>query len=180
MVSFIVAALDILFYASGAYSKIKWPEKFYSNNGLLFLGVLFTPCAILIFFAALHGNEIKPDIIGRYFLNVTLISCILYVILGILLKSKLIWCFALIALEQWVSLLGENGYWLEMSLNVRLMLYEILLTTLSKLIKRNARISFLHRTTLVTICVKLREYAQYSNHLRFICYIYFLRNLDLK
>ncbi|RDD33853.1 Transposase [Wolbachia endosymbiont of Cylisticus convexus] len=30
-----------------------------------------------------------------------------------------------------------------------------------------------------SIRVKLREYAQYSNHLRFICYIYFLRNLGI-
>ncbi|RDD33779.1 Transposase [Wolbachia endosymbiont of Cylisticus convexus] len=36
------------------------------------------------------------------------------------------------------------------------------------------------QTEAITIRVKLREYAQYSNHLRFICYIYFLRNLDLK
>ncbi|WP_375604033.1 hypothetical protein NOX90_06780 [Wolbachia endosymbiont of Anurida maritima] len=149
MVSFIVAALDILFYALGAYSKVRWPEKFYSNNGLLFLGVLFTPCAILIFFAALHGNEIEFDVIGSYFPNVILIPCILYALLGVLLKSELILCFALVALGCWIG--TQIDYYLAyIGFPLIFVLFGSILVGISEfLIRQCSKVTFLYRVTLV-------------------------------
>lgn len=149
MVSLVVAEVDILFYGLGAYSKIKWPKKFYSNNGLLFLGILFTPCAILIFFAALHGNEIEFNVIGNYFPNVVFISCMLYALLGVLFKSELIWCFALVALGCWIG--TKIDYYLAyIGFSLIFVLFGSILVGISEfLIKQCSKITFLYRVTLV-------------------------------
>jgi hypothetical protein len=149
IVSFIIAAIDILFYVLGAYSKAKWTEKFYSSNGLFFLGVLFTPCAILIFFAALHGNEIEFDVTSSYFPNVILISCIIYTVLGILLKSKLIWCVSLISFGCWIST-QINYYYVYVGFPLVFVLLGSTLVGVSELlIKPRLKIAFLYKPTLI-------------------------------
>ncbi len=160
VVCFAVAALDILFYVLGTCGKSKWPEKFYSNEGLLFLGVLFTPCAILMFFIVSQENEIKFDITGSRLINVILISFVIYSVLGTLLKSKLIWCFSLIAFGQWLSLLGENDYYLGLSIQFRLLLYGSALIALSRLLKSRTD---LHRMILVIGLLHLFTYFHCRN-----------------
>ena len=94
-------------YVFGAYRKAKWPEKIYSNEGIFFLGVLFTAAAIFVFFIVL---EVKFNIIGDDFSSLILISYIIYAILGVLLNSKLIWSFSLLSLGGWLG--AETGMFL--------------------------------------------------------------------
>lgn len=112
VVCLIIAILDILFYALGAYGKVKWPEKSFSNECMLFLGVLFTPCTILMFFTVLKEGEIEFNITASYFFYVALTSYIIYAVLGILLKSKLTWCSSLLTLEYLIihSIINKISY----------------------------------------------------------------------
>lgn len=112
IVCLIIAILDILFYTLGAYGKVKWPEKSFSNECVLFLGALFTPCTILMFFTVLKEGEIEFNITASYFFYVALISYIIYAVLGILLKSKLTWCFSLLTLEYLIinSIINKISY----------------------------------------------------------------------
>ncbi len=95
------AILATLFYSTGSIRKIKKPQNVYTNESILFLGILATAGAI-----SFLGNFIGLD--ENHFSLLILIASICYGILGFFLKSQLIWCFCFFSLGGWFG--AETGY----------------------------------------------------------------------
>ncbi|WP_108784184.1 DUF2157 domain-containing protein [Wolbachia endosymbiont of Bemisia tabaci] len=138
-------------YVFGSYRKTKWPEKFYSNEGILFLGVLFTAAAIFVFSIVL---EVRFSITSDDFSNLILISYIIYAVLGLLLSSKLIWCFSLLSLGGWLGaktcyISGWGAYYLGMNQPLRFVLFGVILINASMFMRLHPKMLSLNRSTLV-------------------------------
>lgn len=96
VICIICAALSCLFYYMGYYQKKKYPEKVFTNESLMVLGVFSTATSI-----GYLGKVIeKGD--GAYSL-LFFLSVVVYSILAIKLSSKAIWCFMLVALGIWFA-----------------------------------------------------------------------------
>lgn len=146
-----LALAATLCYVFGAYRKARWPEKFYSNEGILFLGVLFTAAAVFVFSIVL---EVRFSITSDDFSSLILISYIIYAILGLLLNSKLIWCFSLLSLGSWLGaktgyISGWGAYYLGMNYPLRFVLLGLFLISSSISMKLYLKTLPLHRSTLV-------------------------------
>lgn len=98
IISGIIAALFIFF---GNKMKTKHPERIFSNEALIFLGVLFTASAI-----AFLGKTFDRG--TGHFSILFLISVLVYGVMARKFKSRLIWAFALISLGSWFG--TETGY----------------------------------------------------------------------
>jgi hypothetical protein len=96
--SAIVAAF--LFYWGRRLERLH-PEKVFSNEAVIFTGILFTACCIAYLGKALdHGS-------GHYSL-LFLLSVFVYGFLAWRMQSRLIWLFALISLGSWFG--TETGF----------------------------------------------------------------------
>jgi len=138
-------------YVFGAYRKAKWPEKNYSNEGIFFLGVLFTAAAVFVFSIVL---EVRFNITSDNLSSIILISYIIYAILGILLNSKLIWCFSLFSLGGWLGaetgyVSGWSAYYLGMNYPLRFVLFGLFLINSSVSMVLHRKTLQLHRPTVI-------------------------------
>ena len=98
VVSAIAAAL--LFFFGRRWEK-KYPEKVFSNEAIIFTGVLFTACCIAYLGKTFDNGS------GHYSL-LFLLSIFVYGVLAYRLESRLIWLFALVSLGSWFG--TETGY----------------------------------------------------------------------
>jgi hypothetical protein len=96
--SAIVAAF--LFYWGRRRERLN-PEQIFSNEAVIFTGVLFTACCIAYLGKALDRGS------GHYSL-LFLLSVFVYGFLGWRMNSRLIWLFALISLGSWFG--TETGF----------------------------------------------------------------------
>lgn len=92
----LVKCLGLSFLSAGIYwwgtkRKIRFPEKIFSNEGILFLGVLATAGAVFQLGKAFDTGS-------GHFSILLFVSFIVYGILGMYFKSNLIWLFALTSL----------------------------------------------------------------------------------
>ncbi|MGK9128030.1 DUF2157 domain-containing protein [Olivibacter sp. SA151] len=95
------ALLSFLFYYLGYFNKKRHPEKLFTNESLIVLGVFSTAT-----FIGYLGKVIdKGD--GMYSF-LFLLSIVIYTVLAIQLSSKTIWAFMLIALGIWFA--TETAY----------------------------------------------------------------------
>lgn len=95
------ASLSALFYYLGYFNKKKHPEKLFTSESLMVLGVFSTAT-----FIGYLGKVIdKGD--GIYS-SLFFLSIIIYSVLAIQLSSKTIWAFMLIALGIWFA--TETAY----------------------------------------------------------------------
>ena len=85
----------------GQYRTKKHPEKVFSNQTMIFFGVLFTSIAILFL------GKTFNDHLGHFSILILLASFV-YGFLAFYLQSRLIWFFALLALGCWFG--TETGY----------------------------------------------------------------------
>lgn len=97
----ICAVLSFCFYYAGYRNKEKHPEKIFSNESLMLLGVFATATAV-----GYLGKIIQKDN-GAYSL-LFLTSVVIYSVLAVKLSSKTIWAFMLIALGIWFA--TETAY----------------------------------------------------------------------
>ncbi len=95
------AAVSGGFYFLGIRRKGKKPEKIFSNEAILFLGVVNTAISI-----AFLGIVIDTGT-GHYSL-LLLLACAIYGVLGLWFESILVWIFALLSLASWFG--AETGY----------------------------------------------------------------------
>jgi len=96
VICILCAILSCVFYYVGYHQKKRYPEKLFSNESLMVLGVFSTATSI-----GYLGKVIeKGD--GTYSL-LFFISIVIYSVLAVKLSSKTIWCFMLIALGIWFA-----------------------------------------------------------------------------
>lgn len=116
-------------YLVGFKRKRSKPQQIFSNEALIFSGVMFTANAI-----AYLGKSIAGE--TNNFPILILLSVFIYGILAVIFKSRLIWVFTLISLGAWFG--TETGYlskwnWYFFGLNYpfRFVLFGLALTLLS-------------------------------------------------
>ncbi len=112
----------------------KYPEKVFSNEAIIFTGVLFTACCIA-FLGKTFDNKS-----GHYSL-LFLLSVFVYGFLAWRMDSRLIWLFALVSLGSWFG--TETGYqtrwsdyFLGLNYPLRFVLFSILLVGACYLLKK--------------------------------------------
>jgi len=127
----IVAAF--LFYLGRRREK-RNPERIFSNEAIIFTGVLFTACCI-----AYLGKTFDNG--SGHFSLLFLLSVFVYGFLAWRMDSKLIWLFALVSLGSWFG--TETGYqtrwsdyFLGMNYPLRFVLFGIVLVTACYILRK--------------------------------------------
>ncbi|HVW96599.1 MAG TPA: hypothetical protein VHA56_11580 [Mucilaginibacter sp.] len=126
-------AAAVLFYLGRRWEK-RYPEKIFSNEAVIFTGVLFTACCIAYLGKTFDNGS------GHYSL-LFLLSIFVYGILAWRMDSRLIWLFALVSLGSWFG--TETGYqtrwsdyFLGMNYPLRFVLFGLVLLLSIYLLKR--------------------------------------------
>nr|WP_242689233.1 DUF2157 domain-containing protein [Pedobacter sp. SYSU D00535] len=101
LISIICAGLAGWFYYLGQKRKQTNPERLFSNEATIFIGVLFTASSIAFLGKALDNGS-------GHFSILFLLSVFVYGSLAYKFNSQLIWAFALISLGSWFG--TETGY----------------------------------------------------------------------
>ncbi len=144
----VLAAFAGGFYVAGFRRRKTQPEKIYTNEGLMFLGVVATAASVYYLGQAIRlGSE--------DFSTLILIACVVYGALGIWARSKLIWVFALLSLGGWFGAKtayasGWGAYYFGMNYPLRFVLFGVVLCALGYSFTRNRHLSGLTQTTLKT------------------------------
>ncbi|MCD9494995.1 hypothetical protein [Photobacterium carnosum] len=134
-----------LFFYFGVKRRQRYPEKTVSNEAIFFFGVLITAVAsgfLSHTTLALHWRE-------SLFI---IIPTVIYLIVGIQLRSVLVWLFALLGVGLWVltetSYLAHDHYlfW-GMNIPLRFTVIGLLIAGLSSIFKPNSRFYFTKEAT---------------------------------
>ncbi|GAA5194799.1 DUF2157 domain-containing protein [Ferrimonas gelatinilytica] len=119
------ALLSSILYFIGLKRRRRQPEKRFSNEAILFLGVATTAIAIGFFGRAIDTGS-------DHFSLLLLISALVYGLLGLVFPSKLVWIFSLMCLGSWFGaetgyLSGWGAYYLGMNYPLRFVLFGLVL-----------------------------------------------------
>jgi hypothetical protein len=147
VISILAAAAAVgLFYLGRRYKKL-YPEKVFSNEAVIFTGVLSTACCIAYLGKTFDNGS------GHYSL-LFLISVFVYGFLAWRMNSGLIWLFALVSLGSWFG--TETGYqtswalyFLGMNYPLRFVLFGLLSVTACYILKNKKWFSFFWELTYV-------------------------------
>ena len=129
--------------------RLEWsnPERVFSNEAVIFTGILFTACCIAYLGKTFDNGS------GHYSL-LFLLSIFVYGFLGWRLNSRLIWLFALISLGSWFG--TETGYqthwsdyFLGMNYPLRFVAFGLLLVVACKVLKDKSWFAPFHELTYV-------------------------------
>lgn len=101
IISLLSAVAAAFLFLWGRRREKHFPEKVFSNEAVIFTGVLFTACSIAYLGKTFDNGS------GHYSI-LFLISVFVYAFLAWQLNSRLIWLFALISLGSWFG--TETGY----------------------------------------------------------------------
>ena len=101
IISIISAVMAAFLFLWGRRREKRFPEKVYSNEAVIFTGILFTACCIAYLGKTFDNGS------GHYSI-LFLISVFVYGFLAWRLDSRLIWLFALVSLGSWFG--TETGY----------------------------------------------------------------------
>ncbi|HEY9535820.1 MAG TPA: DUF2157 domain-containing protein [Mucilaginibacter sp.] len=139
-------AAACLFYLGRRREKL-YPEKIFSNEAVIFTGILFTACCIAYLGKALDRHS------GHYSI-LFLLSVFVYGFLGWRLQSRLIWLFALISLGSWFG--TETGYqthwtdyFLGMNYPLRFVLFGLVLIAACAVLKNRKWFAYFWEQTYV-------------------------------
>jgi hypothetical protein len=142
-----LVAISCAIFGLGVRFRRRHPDRIFSNEAVFFFGVLTIAGAVYQF-----GQTIP--VANRHYSLLFLLSCVIYGILGIGLRSNLIWLFALISLGSWLGAetgyeSGWGAYFLGMNYPVRFALLGAVLTAAALAIESVVRFERFYRTTLV-------------------------------
>ncbi|CAN5370517.1 DUF2157 domain-containing protein [soil metagenome] len=136
----------VLFYFGRKWEK-KYPEKIFSNEAIIFSGILFTACCVAFLGKTFDNGS------GHYSL-LFLLSVFVYGFLAYRMESKLIWLFALVSLGSWFG--TETGYqthwayyFLGMNYPLRFVLFGIVLVAASIALTRRKWFAYFWELTYV-------------------------------
>ena len=141
----IFAAVAAAFYGFAYLRRKTKPLHQFSNEAIIFGGVLSTAVAVAYFGQAIDTGS-------GHFSLLFLLSTIIYAALAFWFPSRLIWVFSLLSLGSWFGaetgyMSGWGAYYLGMNYPLRFILFGGALVGLSLLFKRHARFSdFAHST----------------------------------
>jgi hypothetical protein len=135
IISVTSAVMAAFFFLWGRRRENRFPEKVFSNEAVIFTGVLFTACCI-----AYLGKTFDDG--SGHFSILFLISVFVYGFLAYRLDSRLIWLFALVSLGSWFG--TETGYqtqwshyFLGMNYPLRFVLFGLVLVALCHLLRNS-------------------------------------------
>lgn len=131
----------------GSKRKRKYPERVFSNEAIIFFGILFTASCI-----AFLGKTFDNG--SGHFSILFLLSVFVYALLALKFHSGLIWAFALVSLGSWFG--TETGYqtdwshyFLGMNYPLRFVAFGFLLVALSFLMVKIKRVIEFRELTYV-------------------------------
>jgi len=101
IISIVSAIMAAFLFLWGRRRERLFPEKVYSNEAVIFTGVLFTACCIAYLGKTFDNGS------GHYSI-LFLISVFVYGFLAWRMDSRLVWLFALVSLGSWFG--TETGY----------------------------------------------------------------------
>lgn len=142
--------LETLFYASDTLKTVAFtlisallyffalrrrksqPDKTYSNEAIMFLGVCATSVAI-----AFLGKSFDTG--SGHFSLLLLLATVIYSVLALSFPSKLIWVFSLLSLGSWMGAetgyaSGWGAYYLGMNYPMRFVLFSLALIAVSNIV----------------------------------------------
>lgn len=130
----ILLLIAIAFYCWGFYRQRKTPDKRYSNEAILFLGVLFT--ALFLWQLGMAFDNGSGNVAPLF-----LLGCAIYGVIGYMSRSRLIWLFFLLALGSYFGTStgyssGWGAYWLGMNYPIRFVLFGGVLLAACYLLKK--------------------------------------------
>lgn len=138
IISLISGLLASLLLLEGNRRKKKYPERIFSNEAIIFFGILFTASSI-----AFLGKTFDNG--SGHFSILFLLSVVVYALLALKFRSRLIWAFALVSLGSWFG--TETGYqtdwshyFLGMNYPLRFVFFGLLLVAFSFAMVRIKRI----------------------------------------
>lgn len=144
VISGIIAAISFYF---GSRWQRKFPEKVFSNEAIIFTGVLFTAACIAFLGKAIDNHS-------GHFSLLFLLSVFVYGVLAYRMQSSLIWLFALISLGSWFG--TETGYqtrwsyyFLGLNYPLRFVLFSLVLVGSCFIFKSKKWFSFFWELTYV-------------------------------
>lgn len=147
IISIISAAAAAFLFIWGRRLEKRNPERIFSNEAVIFTGILFTACCI-----AYLGKTFDKGS-GHYSL-LFLISVFVYGFLGWRMRSRLIWLFALISLGSWFG--TETGYqtnwadyFLGMNYPLRFVAFGVLLVAACYFLRKKAWFAYFNELTYV-------------------------------
>lgn len=139
-------AAALLFYLGRRRERLM-PEKVFSNEAIIFTGILFTACCIAYLGKTFDNGS------GNFPL-LFLLSVFVYGFLGWRLNSRLIWLFALVSLGCWFG--TETGYqthwsyyFLGMNYPLRFVLFGLVLVSACFALRKRAWFAFFWEQTYV-------------------------------
>ena len=147
VISILSGALAAALFYLGHRSKKLNPEKVFSNEAVIFTGVLFTACCIAYLGKTFDNGS------GHYSL-LFLVSVFVYGFLAWRMGSRMIWLFALVSLGSWFG--TETGYqtkwalyFLGMNYPLRFVVFGLLLVAACHVLKNRKWFAFFWEITYV-------------------------------
>lgn len=133
LISILSAGMAAALFLWGRRREKRFPEKVFSNEAVIFTGILFTACCIAYLGKTFDNGS------GHYSI-LFLVSVFVYGLLAWRLDSRLIWLFALVSLGSWFG--TETGYqtqwshyFLGMNYPLRFVVFGIILVTSCHLLR---------------------------------------------
>jgi len=134
IISILSGVAAAFFFYSGRRRQKLSPEKIFSNEAIIFTGVLFTACCIAYLGKTFDNGS------GHYSL-LFLLSVFVYGFLAWRMESQLIWLFSLVSLGSWFG--TETGYqthwadyFLGMNYPLRFVLFGIVLVAACYILRK--------------------------------------------
>ena len=147
IISILSSVAAAFFFYSGRRRQKLSPEKIFSNEAIIFTGVLFTACCIAYLGKTFDNGS------GHYSL-LFLLSVFVYGFLAWRMESQLIWLFSLVSLGSWFG--TETGYqthwadyFLGMNYPLRFVLFGIVLVAACYILRKRKWFSLFDDLTYV-------------------------------
>jgi hypothetical protein len=139
--------LSALIYYGGIKRMRNKPEKIFSNEAIIFIGVLFTAVSI-----GYLGQALNTD--SGHFSLLFLLATLIYLSLSLWFPSKLVYLCSLLTLGFWFG--AETGYisdwaphFFNMNYPMRFVLFGAVLVGVSFLLKNNAKFKMFYTSTYI-------------------------------
>ncbi len=134
----------VVFYA-GYICKKRYPKRVFSNEAVLFGAVILAASSIAFFGKAIDSGK-------GHFSLLLLIAAVLYGVIGLGFRSKMVWIFSLISLGSWFGaetgyVSGWGAYFLGMNYPLRFVMFGAFLIVVALGCMRVGRFELFQRST---------------------------------
>lgn len=147
IISMVAGLLAAGLLYEGNKRKRKYPERVFSNEAIVFFGILLTACCIAYLGKTFDNGK-------GHFSILFLVSVVVYALLALKFRSGLIWAFSLVSLGSWFG--TETGYqtdwshyFLGMNYPLRFVVFGAGLVGLSFVISKIKRLKEFHNLTYI-------------------------------